>query len=740
MPRKKHYKYGEEGFHDYCVREGLPYVEKDTGKYRNTHHFCEVGQNFLKQRMKYTPYPRGSKGYRDFWTREIDRCINGVRIGEMYVSGYYYFFLNYHIMVIPNRETGDEEKGFASFWKIQYDLFNIVDYCQKIKMNLALIKPRGCGLSECAASMGARDYAVPVNDRNGNRIHRNILYLAYDDSALTPDGVYSKCSTTIDHLNKYTAFDHAFITKRDKDPTTMVRHAGWKDAENKEHPTGGKVTAQVMKKADNIRGQRTYLTLWEESGANPVLAQGSKVALDLSRRGGIVTGIHLFWGTSNADTKGVDAFKSILYNPSGTYCIRFKNVWENEDGSPIEDLNKIPYDPRELIIPEDSSEDGVGWFIPAYEADLKFTDKDGNPDRDKAFQFYMKERAKSTLHVDAEESNVNLLHADHPFTMSEALYKESSNQFNVAKLSEQYQNLVVLKKYPKPKRGRLEWIRDTGDFKVKGVKFVEDKKGHLFVLEEPLRNIEGDSFKDLYIGGVDSIDTGIDNSQVGDKGSKYAALIFKRMYGTKGNMPVAYYLERPSDERIAYEETAKLLTWYQCKANIEATRTNVITYFREKRWSEFLYPRPRIAETDMLSNRRRRKGVRTQKVGTPGHEKYTIHGINLIAQYVEDFYDFILFEELLLQLYNFEYTKKGKFDLIAAFAMCLIADEDMMETVIEKKKEKKPVMKLGFYKDSAGIKRYGYRTEESTLSPIYTDNDLKVVDYFDKNGEPVYKE
>ena len=738
MPRKKIYKYGDEGFHEFCIREGLPYIEKDTGLYRNTKHFGEAGRFWLKEKV-YTKYPNNTKGYNDFWDEEHHKCLNGVRIGEIYITGYHYFFMNYHPMKIPDKVTRKEKLGFASFWKLQYDLFNIVDYCQSEGLNLGLMKPRGCGLSECSASMAARDFAITGRDENGNLELRNVLMLAYDKIALAPSGLYNKFAETIDFLNKHTEFYHNFLTVQVNGESTMIREAGNKFKNGGGERTGGKVTAQVLKKADKARGDRTYITLWEESGANPVLSKASKVALGLSRRAGIVTGIHLFWGTSNADTKGIDAFKSILYNPSATYCVRFRNVWEKEDGTPVDDLSTIPYDPRELIIPEESDEDGVGWFIPVYEADFKFTDEDGNPDREKALEFYVNERLRTTKHVDAEESDAHIHHADYPFTLAEALYKESMNQFNAAKILTQIQDVVQLKKYPKPKRGRLEWVREVGEISTKQVKFVESKKGNVFIAEQPLVNPDGQSYKNLYIGGIDSIDTGVDGSQVEKKGSKFAAIIFKRMYGHTGNMPVAYYLERPSDERIAYDEAAKLLTWYKCQANIEATRTNVITYFREKKWGNLLYPRPRLADANVLEmSKGKYKMKKAKKVGTPGHEKYTIHGLKLIAQYVEDFCQFILFEALLNQLFDFTYEKKTKFDLIAAFAMCLIADEDMAQTESIKTKEKVKPIQIGFYRDRNGNKRYGCRSEEER-SVVFNISKATIA-YYDKDGTPIYNE
>ena len=53
-------------------------------------------------------------------------------------------------------------------------------------------------------------------------------------------------------------------------------------------------------------------------------------------------------------------------------------------------------------------------------------------------------------------------------------------------------------------------------------------------------------------------------------------------------MYVAMYKERPKDPRDAYEIAAKLLTFYNCKAVLEASRTAILTHFRNKKVYTFV--------------------------------------------------------------------------------------------------------------------------------------------------------
>jgi len=55
--------------------------------------------------------------------------------------------------------------------------------------------------------------------------------------------------------------------------------------------------------------------------------------------------------------------------------------------------------------------------------------------------------------------------------------------------------------------------------------------------------------------------------------------------------------------------------------------------------------------------------------GTPGSPKMIEHGLELITNYIEDFYENIDFLEMIDQLQRYSYENKGLFDIVAAMIM-----------------------------------------------------------------------
>jgi hypothetical protein len=53
------------------------------------------------------------------------------------------------------------------------------------------------------------------------------------------------------------------------------------------------------------------------------------------------------------------------------------------------------------------------------------------------------------------------------------------------------------------------------------------------------------------------------------------------------------------------------------------------------------------------------------------------HGLELLQNFVNDYFYTIEFDEMLNQLINYSYAAKRKFDLIAAASICEIGDEEL---------------------------------------------------------------
>ena len=174
----------------------------------------------------------------------------------------------------------------------------------------------------------------------------------------------------------------------------------------------------------------------------------------------------------------------------------------------------------------------------------------------------------------------------------------------------------------------------------------------------------------------------------------------RRQVGLKSPKIVALYLERPNDIREAYDTALKLCQFYNAKMLVEATKIGVITHFQNYQKQSYLMRRPTSTVTASKQNKR--------QYGVPAVTGIIEHQIELIQEYVEDFYDQIDYLEVIDQLIRYSFENKRKFDIVAAFGIVLLANEDMQGKVpkLDNSQDKK-LNNIGYYKNEYGQKVFG---------------------------------
>ena len=339
----------------------------------------------------------------------------------------------------------------------------------------------------------------------------------------------------------------------------------------------------------------------------------------------------------------------------------------------------------------------TGFFIPAWATVVDAMDHRGVVNEEKGKAYYLKSRKARA------DDPVDLIKhcAEFCFTHEEALSREGQNDFNQARLATQRAEIEHLKRVPKPSKGYLHWVYKGSDSNdIVGVRWEENPLGDIEIAEHPIMDQDGLPIKNLYIGGIDSIDLGVSDSTEGE--SKFCIVIKKRTLGTGGNQYVCMYLKRPNDVREAYGTAARILWYYGCKANLEDTKIAFRTWLREKRWdSKMLINRPQYA----LSDQRKRNATLW---GTPATVKMIMHGLELVRDYIEDYCQNINYIEMIDQLQRYSYENKTKFDVVAAMCMAEIGDEDMYNLVAKSSDTpKREWNDIGYYFDNKGVRHYG---------------------------------
>jgi hypothetical protein len=311
------------------------------------------------------------------------------------------------------------------------------------------------------------------------------------------------------------------------------------------------------------------------------------------------------------------------------------------------------------------------------------------------------------------ESYMGLL-TEFPMTIREVFTKRGTNIFNQEKIASQRIVIDHTSGIPKPERGFLNWkLAENG--KIMGVEWDPTPHGDIEILEHPhwlsefATEGEKEPMRNLYVGGIDSIDQGtMDSAYATDsrKGSELAMLVKKRVvdggyHRATSNLYVAKYAKRSADVRSDWDNALKLAYYYNSEVNIEYTKIGIVGHFRDKGFYHLLKKRPSINLMNADPNKS------SHLIGTTAGGPIIDHQDQKIAAYIDDFYKEIWFPDVLEQLQNYNRDDRTKFDMVIAMGLCELADEDLMGRAAKPPTAATSGLKLwGYYNDPVT----GYRT------------------------------
>ena len=397
----------------------------------------------------------------------------------------------------------------------------------------------------------------------------------------------------------------------------------------------------------------------------------------------------------------------------------------------MEGLRKMYYEPQLFgVLPYRHNFTKTGeyiitsFFLPAFRTikELSLLDSRGWLDDEKGKAYFNK-----TRDIKAKDPQEFATYcAEYCFDGEEAFSLEGDNKFNKVAIAEQVAHIRIHQNdCPKPERGELSYIFKDGQRSkenIAGVKWTPNANGSVQIVEHPIwtqdtLDAEGnvrhyERMDNLYVAGIDSIDLGQeDTSALTKDPSNFCIVIKKRILGLSEPMYVAMYKARPDDVRDAYKTAIKLLQYYNCKANLEATRVSILSWARERNYLKYFMYRP--LATYPAGNRPKRRTI-----GTPAPPAIIDHQTDLIRDYVNDYCHNIWFEEMLDELSRYTDDMKRKFDIIAAMGLCELGDEDMMGlTPLQVERVDDSFQDFGYYKDPVtGYTRYGIIPKKQSIN------------------------
>jgi len=664
-------KTGEEEVHlrDYLVYRPLPKVLKDLGTMPEVHP-----QSYEMQ----------------VWYKKIFKALEeGVTVGKEYYNPFFVFWILIFIFEIPlydkkgNIIPEGSEIGRPVYSTIDRYIFDVMWKAYKQRKYVGFMSGRGIGKSFITTAIEAWYYTL--FDK------QEIIVSATSDPIV--EEAWSKMVDTFDLIEeKYTGFRQKRILSGSE---RILAGEEYYDNNGDLKKRGSLNYVRRIVYGDNAnktRGRRPHFQHVEEFAAFPSHpSKGSlKNCIGQSKGSWLVMGsikkaFVVYTGTGGS-VNNKDA-EDVFTNPKGYNLIEV-NEWGKE----------------------------TSLFIPSF---LKYGgtwEQKGTPNVQLAMELIiMKRKSLESDHV-AYEKELQ----EFPITLEEVFTVKGTNIFNQDKIGEQIAKVKMANKKPW-EVGKLEYILDK-DGNVKGVKFVKTNKGDIVIIEHPEVGDNGKILNNLYVSGLDSIDQGKMDSLI--DGSKLAMAVKKRisknMFESTSNLYVAFYCKRSDQVRWDYENALKLSMYYNSKINLEYTKINIISFFRERGQFWRFLQRPSIAIGSNVS------GVKaSQLIGSPATSHVIAHQDQKLADYIDDYYYQIVYLPALEQLRGYSMENRTPFDYVVAMGLAELADEDFLgKPATDGGQASEDLTMFGYYRDSKGIKRWGEIPKKNTELKSITEEVL----------------
>jgi hypothetical protein len=550
----------------------------------NTREFQRVAQYHTKY-SRYTDIPPDHIEYKEFWDNEIEKCLHGVKIGDTYITGYHYFYLNFCKIMRTEDTYGtvhnskekyvitEKDDFFPAFWDGDHQYFNVVERCENPhnplidirglnvlndgnRKHLIVLKARGKGYSFKGGAMMARNYYL---------IRKSKSYaIASENEFLTKDGILTKAWSYLDFIDQNTAW-----RKRRLKNAPMHKTAGYKNTINGVESDAGYMSqiigVTLKNDVQKARGKRGKLIVWEEAGKFPGFKRAWNIARPSVEDRDIVTGFMIGQGTGGTEGANFEDVEEMFYNPNAYNAVCVENFWD-----------------------EGGLGTSCGLFIPDYINAGSFMDDEGNSHHAEAKAFEENQReiiaANATSPTEVDEHA-----AEHPFTPREACLQTSGNIFPKLLLQSQLnavktnRNLnagvpIDLEYYFNDKLGREDVrITDNPDIIEKLspiLKFPTPKdagEGCIMMYEAPFTR-GGMVPDDLYYIANDPF------AQSGGQ-SLGSCAVYKRVnkWSSPDDIIVAEYHARPASTEEYDRRMFKLAEFYNAKIGFENDRGDVLS-------------------------------------------------------------------------------------------------------------------------------------------------------------------
>lgn len=547
-----------------------PHIIEDSDYFRpSALHFLKTG--------KYTelrPNPNPNSEYGKWIREEVRRCREGyVRESDgEWITGDYYFFLNYCPMLLAEKDDITSRKAkrklsFPRFWDGHYLKFHYLEQARLAGKHAIELASRQKGKSFCAAGLLTKRFEL------GESADVNKKVTCYATAAekgylVKGDQTLDKFQYNIDFLAQHTEFPRKRLINTIQNMQWVM---GYQDLDTGARKGTLNAVMGVTAKDDEskLRGTRGVLYIIEEAGSFPRLIQLWGNMLPSVEDGDDVYGMLFAYGTSGDSLSDFYAMSEMMYHPDGYHVYATENVYD-----------MVGKAGRQFA-----------FFFPGYMNRANCYDRDGNSDVTKALLEIILDR-NNLKYNSTDASAITKRIAEIPIVPQEAILRTIGNMFPVAQLSERIGELdadpnsysdIYIGTLTQDSNGEVKFT-PTYDTPIRNYPLQDNKdKGALEIFNMPEKDNSGKVFSNRYIIGYDPVNN--DRANTASLSSIFVFDLFT-------DKIVAEYTGRTDFSDDSHELVRKLCLFYNAKCLYENNVKGCYAYFSSRRCLHLLADTP----------------------------------------------------------------------------------------------------------------------------------------------------
>lgn len=613
----------------------------------NVDYFRQSALFYLKNGC-YTflkPNSNPNSEYRKFWDEERRRIREGyIRKSDgAWVTGFEYWFLNYHPMMVNFIEKGRKKairkESFPFFFEGIHWRYKYLYKAREEGHHCIELAKRGCSKSNTLAGIMEHNLILGENSESKRRVITVLTAYQKEYLSDSKDGTLSKFKPAINFIFSNTPFPRLMLKNS---PNEMTWQMGYKDEYGIEKGSLNQVMAVSAKDdSEKLRGKRGWI-LYEEMGS----FKGLLSLYDITRKS-VEDGDYTFAcmylvGTAAEDESDFSSAKTLLYNPEGYNILANPNVYDKEK----------------------QGKSTFGYFFPAYLNRAGCYNKDGISDVVKALIEIFNFRLK--LKYSSDPKSLLRAIAEDPITPAEAIIKVKAAYFPIQALTERALQLdsdpnaysdVYIGALVLDPNGEVKFT-PTNDTPIRTYGVDNDTPGALEIFEMPQKNPNTNKVPNTrYIIGHDPVD----NDQ-----AESSSLSSTFVFDLWTDKIVAEFTGRKQFAEDNYEIVRLLCLFYNARCMFEANKKGIFAYFSKMNCTHLLAETPEYLREKQLI-----------KYSSFGSSKYGVNASAAINNYAND-----LIRNWLIKEVEIGISDNGEEKIIKTLNLYLLRCRALIEELI----------------------------------------------------------